>query len=341
MGVHATRFRGFLLLWLTSCGSRTALEVASGSEGSDAGDAGGLEDAPPDAPVVHDCFGAGETVLAPEEPSPTAIAVDATHVYWATAGADCSEGWIRSVPKAGGPIATLASGEPNPRAIAIDAERVYFYDGCGTGLLRSVPKRGGPVIDHPIVVSGNAEVIAVDSTNIYFNDYGLMRIPKEGGGQVEVDNQDYVYALTADDGGAYWMGPMGGGFTYGLFAYHQGDPGATLLATPDSAGQGIAIDAETIFFATSPGILRMPRAGGAASTVTAAFAWHVAVDESFVYWTDGVSESGGYSVNKAPKLGGSTTTLATGTGAYLSLAVDDGCVYWANLYGGTISRAPK
>lgn len=341
-------------LYLTSC-SRTSLETFAGSDdvpaptdagevpdAADIADAGDLDDAPPDAPPPEGgCFGAGETVLAPDEEWPTSIAIDATHVYWALDGIGCDGGRIRAMPKAGGPIVTLASDQPNPRALAVDQERVYFYDGCGTGLLRSVPKRGGAVLDHALVVGdSDARVIALDSQNIYFNDVGVLSTPKSGGSPVEIDNQNFVYALAADDGGVYWTGLLGNTTPYAVFAYHQGDAAPTFLGSPSDASQGIAIDAETIFFTSNDGIQRIPREGGSFSTFIDAPAWRLAVDEEFVYWTDGFAADD-HSVNKMPKAGGDKTVLATGKGGYVALAVDDHCVYWASMYGAFVGRAPK
>lgn len=332
-----------MLLCLVSCGSRSPLPDLH------ARDASGPPDTPPDAksdapspPPPLDCFGVGETLLATNESAPTAIAIDATHVYWASSPSGCADGKIRRMPKAGGPIVTLAANQPNPRALAVDDERVYFYDGCGSGLLRSVPKQGGPIVDHPIVVepTHDARVLALDSQNIYFNDYGVLRIPKNGGPQSEVDNHDFVYGVAADDAGVHWIGPLGGGPTYGVFAYHAGDPGPTLLAQPSVVNGGIAIDSQTIFFAGGIGIQRIARTGGPVSLVIAAEPHEIALDESFVYWSEGYSGSGGHSIKKVPKIGGNATVLATGDGAYLDLAVDDRCVYWADLYGHRIGRVP-
>lgn len=329
------------------CGSRSGLGTLPTPDEvtlpppQDAGADDSSPDVKVDVVVPVDCFGAGATVLAPGQASPTDIAVDETHVYWTVSGSGCSDGSVRRMPKAGGLIETLASDEPNPRRLVLDQDRVYYYDGCGSGLLRSVPKAGGAIHTYPIAVKESGDALAVTAKDIYFSDYGVLRIPKGGGTQIAVDGQNYVYDLAADDEGAYWIGLVGGGPAYAVRSHHAGQSGATLLATPDSIGNSIALDATSIYFSSSPGIRRMPKLGGTPVVVTSASTWRLAVDESFVYWTDGFSGSGGFSVNKVPKTGGPTTELVSGEGAYVSLAVDDRCVYWANLYGGEIGRAPK
>jgi hypothetical protein len=189
-------------------------------------------------------------------------------------------------------------------------------------------------------LSETARVLAVDSVNVYFNDYGVLRIPKNGGAESIVDANDFVYALAADDNGVTWIGPIGGTEPYGVFAYHVGDPSQTLLATVDNVGSGIAIDAETVFFVGGPGISRISRNGGTVSSVITANPWKLAVDESFVYWSEGVAGNSS-SIHKVPKTGGEPTTIMSGTGAYLDLVVDERCVYWTDLYGNRVSRTPK
>ena len=62
----------------------------------------------------------------------------------------------------------------------------------------------------------------------------------------------------------------------------------------------------------------------------------VAVDETYVYWTD---NEDGY-VCKMPLGGGDVTTLAIGVGSWpLTVAVDDAYVYWSGWTG--IERTPK
>ncbi len=336
-----------VLLGLCGCGSRSPLEAglvldaSPATDGPAAMDAPTLTDASPEATIPKECYRPNVTVLAADEGSPTAIAVDATHVYWATSGSGCNDGLIRRMPKAGGAIETLASNQPNPRALDLDQDHVYFYDACGSGLLRRVPKQGGPVFDYPITVVDSGRAMAVGGQDVYFSDYGLLRIAKSGGKRLMVDSSAYVYAVAADATGAYWMGPVGGGgSTYGVFAHAPGSVGATVLANPAGVTNTLGIDQDYVYFGSSPGIRRVSKKGGAISTVATGSVWRLAVDDSAVYWTDGFGGAA-YTINKAPKSGGPTTVVATGSGAYVSIAVDDRCVYWADLYGGDIRRAPK
>jgi hypothetical protein len=124
-------------------------------------------------------------------------------------------------------------------------------------------------------------------------------------------------------------------------AYQPGDPSASLLTSVSATGNGLALDETNVYFTANGEIRRVSREGGPEYVVVAdANAWKLAVDGTHVYWTEGVV--GSCSVKKAPKTGdGETTEIASCTGGYLDIAVDDACVYWANLYGDNVVRAPK
>lgn len=311
-----------------ACGSRSGLRDLPGDEA----------EAGPPGPI--DCYGAGETMLAEGEPSATALALDSDRVYWASPGSDCEHGQIRSVPKAGGSITTLAADEPNPRALAVDDARVYYYDGCGTGLLRSVPKSGGSVVDLPIVIKPeDPRVLTVHAGFVYFNAYGMLRIPTSGGTQSVVDETVFAVALAADAAGIYWSGPAIANNSDVIVGLDSGDD-PHVVAHVGDVRWGLALDSTYIYFNSGDFIRRVPRAGGDVTTITVANAWKLAVDDTHVYWTEGVLGSD-CAVKKAPKAGGEATLLASCTGAYLDIAVDDRCVYWTNLYGSNVMRAPK
>jgi hypothetical protein len=68
----------------------------------------------------------------------TGLAVDETSVYWssfdfADAGYDAHNGEIVSVPKCGGPPATLASNQSDPLIPALDSTHIYWPNWFSSG----------------------------------------------------------------------------------------------------------------------------------------------------------------------------------------------------------------
>lgn len=78
--------------------------------------------------------GRAPVVLASDLKSPRGVAVDATHVYWASS----TTGEVAAVPKAGGAPIVIATGQ-EPYAIAATATAVFFTDRSAGTLVR-VPK---------------------------------------------------------------------------------------------------------------------------------------------------------------------------------------------------------
>lgn len=68
--------------------------------------------------------GAGLVELATGLARPEGIAVDATHLYWASSG----DGTINKVPIAGGAPVIIATGQVQPENLAVDGTHVYWTD---------------------------------------------------------------------------------------------------------------------------------------------------------------------------------------------------------------------
>jgi hypothetical protein len=289
----------------------------------------------------------GRAVLVTGESTPCCLAVDATYVYWATESINGGFGQIRRMPKAGGPVATIADAQTCPRALVIDASYLYWYNGCSTGQLRRAPLGGGAVFDYSIAVdlpSEDARVLAADSRNLYFNNYGVLGIPKAGGAQFNVDDVDYVDGLAVDDRGIYWVGPLEPGVTSAaVSAYPAGASAPTRLVTETPLLRtGIALDTTWVYFADE-GLRRVARTGGAVETLVPAApeSWRMAVDDVSLYWIEEYATAGPYWVKKIPKGGGSPTLVATTKELAYSLALDADCVYWTDAQAGMIEAAAK
>jgi hypothetical protein len=117
-------------------------------------------------------------LLAEELAWPWHLAVDSTHVYFATE----LDGHLRSVPRSGGDAGSLAAEQDRPYGVAVDESAVYWTNratdpetgDCETadGVVMMVPLGGG----EPVTLATEQAcpyAIAVDDTGVYWVNHGL------------------------------------------------------------------------------------------------------------------------------------------------------------------------
>jgi hypothetical protein len=262
--------------------------------------------------------GGTPTVIASEQDGPVTLAVRGGYVYWGTLTGEA----VMSAPVTGGEPTVLAEFESSPIAIAVDDQSVYFAtlgtSGEVAGVVASVPIGGGDVV----TIASDQDSprgIAVDSSNVYWTtaDGFVMKASIAGGPATQiVTTESLAGALTVDEKNLYWLTPSGV-WTAPLSGLPDGG-GPTLIAT----AQGFNSNEDAI------GV-----EGGA---------W-LAVDATYVYWTDGDSATG--TVAAVPLAGGAVTILASGEIQPTGIAVGASGVYWGDLgtYGvtgsGSLRRA--
>jgi hypothetical protein len=80
------------------------------------------------------------TTLVTGQPSPAGVAVDASHIYWATAATRIAPAMIAEAPLTGGrSTALVRTGLESPAGVAVDASHIYWADsGSGTVAERSL-----------------------------------------------------------------------------------------------------------------------------------------------------------------------------------------------------------
>lgn len=183
---------------------------------------------------------------------PTSLEVDATHVYWVSAGTInfetetiLADGKIERIRKDGTGREALAQSLSGPVSLVLDANDVFFSEsGVGTGNssrgVRRVAKSGGSVTQ--VQSTHVADVITQSTTDIYFygasGDFqqsGIFRVPK-GGGSVQL--------VAADDFFAIGGGPkVFNEFVY-FVAFDLGDFADTLYRVPLTGGTPVAVHSD-------------------------------------------------------------------------------------------------
>lgn len=106
--------------------------------------------------------------------APSALAVDATYVYWTSRTA----GKVMKAPRLGGPPIEVASGQLCPGGIAVDADAVYWLTGtaepsqnvCTGNAVMKYPKASVPGA-MPVklaAAAGDPGSIALDANSVYW-----------------------------------------------------------------------------------------------------------------------------------------------------------------------------
>lgn len=123
--------------------------------------------------------------LVGSEADATAIAADATHVYWVSHGSVAGpspmvgpKAQLRRVPKGGGPAENLAA-VPTTHRIVLAGDDVYLLvgDHFGMGQVLRVPRAGGAPVE--LATAGdNPYDMALDDTHVYWIAQGPFETPK-------------------------------------------------------------------------------------------------------------------------------------------------------------------
>lgn len=209
---------------------------------------------------------------------PTAMAVDATHVYWINAGPSLA-GEVRSCPRAGCGgqaaklIASISAGafdrtfgsELLPLDMVIRNGRVFWAENA-TGAIRSAPVDGGSVTTYLENDLFWPVAVAVDNDSIYFTgDNGptaIRSVPLDGSGLdggpavkvvAETPSRPLGIVLTAG-GVLYWSVPRVGSVGDGVIqaAPKTGTPGGGppvgALAIDQIEPTSLLVDAKNIYW---------------------------------------------------------------------------------------------
>jgi sugar lactone lactonase YvrE len=226
----------------------------------------------------------------------------------------------------GATLTTLASGQRDPRAISVDATSVYWMNEgtlagySADGAVMKMPLNGGTPTTLADGQVGPNQIV-VDAANVYWTS---ATVHTSGGGELDPP-------LTALSGAVAKV-PLGGGAP------------TTFVSYGNSVTEGIAVDSSNVYWANSGNpesefsggtVVKMLLDGGAQVAIASDSEGvdAIAVDSSNVYWTD----INGSNVMKAPLVGGTPVTLASGHLANV-IAVNVTNVYWADFPTGAVMK---
>jgi len=245
------------------------------------------------------------TVLASGQADPTSITVDATNVYWSNTGVDgygtdgslmkCAVGGCGQQPT------TVLAGGIGPNTLAVDATNVYWtITGNGVGSLWSCPL-GGCTPSKIAETVGLPYLQGVSATT-------LLWITSPGGGGHALSacspgacTPAALFSSATAPPGFAAMDATSVYFTEGNSISACALGGCNNTPTPIAAGidslGAIATDGVSVYFTTTPmgpggAVMKCPVSGctGAPTTIAALAGIStpsaVAVDATYVYWTD-------------------------------------------------------
>jgi hypothetical protein len=223
------------------------------------------------AVVAEPLAGGTLTTLASVVTQPDFIAVDSTSVYWTTPTLPAS---LEKLSIHGGSPTDLymqATACCSPfYAIAASAGTVYWTvvaagdGGAMVGAVVSIPASGGT----PVTLaseSGFATSIAVDSTSIYWTDYGpsqdatntnglVLKVPLGGGAPTTLaSGQHDPSAIAIDATSVYWgnAGTQGEAYADGsVMKVPLGGGSPVTIASGQGSVQGVAVDATSVYWTT-------------------------------------------------------------------------------------------
>jgi hypothetical protein len=293
---------------------------------------------------------------------PRSLALDETHVYWATESKLEPERAVRRVAKEGGDgdVTDIAlTGVRTPLALAVDVTHVYWGDvpeKCavdeeGDRIARALKSSSG---DAPEELWKNCHHnermgLAQDSARVYFTQWSWSTVSELDKGTAQAqelaNNQEQPVSIAVDSEAIYWTSydkdrddfddvrrrPKDGG-NFERFAHTPGGP--TFLA----------VDETDVFWVTDSGSIYKQAKDAPEGTEPTELAsgldtpGGIALDTRYAYVTD----SGAGTVLRVKKDGsGEVEEIASSQSYPAGVAVDSASVYWTNFSGGQVMKLAK
>lgn len=251
---------------------------------------------------------------------PGGLATNSTTAFWTESGAyggcckQIGEGTVRRIPLIGGVASTVVSSLDNPVALAVDATNVAWSEQWR---IAKAPTAGGSVATQVSGIASDMARIAIAQSRVYILDGDLVKVVPLAGGKVEkfasaklgsIDDFSVMNVdIAADNATIYWT--------------IRGVVGAPIVQKLAVAGGVPIILANEAIDPAPQDCYR-----------------RIALDQAYVYWSEGSSvHPVGCAVKKVPLNGGAVTTLIDQ--AFLAdFTVDGVSLYFSEFSGLTIQR---
>ena len=250
-------------------------------------------------------LGAQAVTLAETESSVRRIALDTTHVTWATAS-----GGVYRVPKEGGEPVTIAE-EGMPTMVAVDDDRIYWVvqsESPNSDSLFASAKDGS---SRTTLASGidQATWIGADGSGVYFSTAGmpsaLYRVSADDD-DLSLLSEGRIIRTFVVDAGDVWAisnSSWHDAWSSRIERIDKMTGTREVVAYPGSTGRRLAVDESDIYFTSGyvpPDLLRVPKSATELDYL------------DFGYWA-GLPDGWPYVHN-----------------AFLGVAIDSSAVYWTN-----------
>ncbi len=260
------------------------------------------------------------------------IALDATHLYWLTAG----DGRIERFPLAGGAREIVVEGQDGARAILVDAEHVYWTDPGAKKIFRATKEPGATAI--PFVANVTSPRRIARTGQAIVGTHGaptgaVTRWPVMPGVSVDLVTGLIAPSLILTDAtSAFFVDVYPGmGDDRLLQVPLDGSNEPTPIVTDLHEPRAIARDASFVYWADGSGAVARASAGGGVEPIASGAddATGVAVDDQHVYWTQ--LDAGDGALFRADKDGARAVSIASGMVAPGFVVVGDEVVCWMDI----------
>jgi hypothetical protein len=248
---------------------------------------------------------------------------------------------IVEVPLSGGNPTTLAASAPfTGSSLAATGGAVYWIGPPG---ILSVPSTGGSI--GLVVALAQGQALAASDTTLGWGtaDGFVGTAPRAGGPATTLaSGQFQTTAVTLDANNVYWAQtgcPDSGSGPCGAVVAESLAGGASITLATGATGSSLIVAGGDLYWMAASGVASCPISGCQSSPLTigdSAGATAFTTDGERIVWGTYPGDIVEYALSS-----GAVTTLASGQGPTVAMAVDGTSVYWASDSGTIMKVTPK